>query len=130
MDVYQVLWPTAMVYGLKWQKLQLLEKDENAAVLCALLSMRLPWYNCKRAQRTNDRDLDQEHARHKAKYGLHLYMIVSQSWAMLSVPSLRSPVIVRLISNPDSAKPFSTTTLPLGSRICPLLVVRVPANTS
>ena len=55
-------------------------------------------------------------------------MIVSQSWAMLSVPSLKSPLMVILISNPERAKPLSTTTLPLASRICPLLVVRVPAN--
>lgn len=55
-------------------------------------------------------------------------MIVSQSWAMLSVPSLKSPLMVRLISNPERAKPLSTTTSPFASRICPLLVVRVPAR--
>ena len=55
-------------------------------------------------------------------------MIVSQSWAMLSVPLLKSPLMVRLISNPERAKPLSTTTLPFASRICPLLVVSVPAR--
>jgi len=57
----------------------------------------------------------------------YLYMSVSQSCAMLSVPSLRSPVIVKLLSKPDKANPFSTTSEPFASYIFPLLVVRVPA---
>ena len=34
--------------------------------------------------------------------------------------------MVKLISNPDNANPFSTTTLPAASKIWPLLVVKVP----
>ena len=58
----------------------------------------------------------------------YLYMTVSQSCAMLSVPSNKFPDMVRAISNPDNAKPLRTTSFPFGSRILPLLVVK-PAAT-
>ena len=57
----------------------------------------------------------------------YLYMTVSQSCAMLSVPSSKFPDMVKAISKPDSAKPLRTTSFPLGSRILPLFVVKPAA---
>ena len=60
--------------------------------------------------------------------GGYLYMSVRQSWAMLSLPPLKSPVMVKLLSNPDKANPFRTTSSPLASTILPSLVLSKPVG--